>query len=256
MSAAGASASWRPARRAYWRTTELAVIREHYAAGGIDACAPHLPGRSRVNIYQQAQRLGIRSRRQKLRVRHSYGVDARIDEQIRSAHQRAPERGSIQRLAERVGRPRWWVTRRAIELGLTTPRFAEPAWSADEIAVLERTANRRPETAQRALAAAGFHRTLTAVIVKRKRRDIPVPGPTGHSAQALAQRLGYDAKFVVRWIETGALKATRGERTYTIRDRDVRAFVIAHPDAIDLRKLPLPNRAWFVRMLARGGGDG
>ncbi len=248
---------WRRTPRAFWRVPELAVIRAHYADGGIDACEPLLPGRSRVAIYQQASAMGIRSARQKVRVRYAYPIDERIDEQIRMAHQRAPERGDMQRLADRLGRPRWWVTRRARELGLITPRFAEPAWSAEELAIIERTAGRLPAIARKALAEAGFQRSLTAVVVKRKRLEIPVPTPARtHTAAGLATLLGHDRKTVLRWLSDGKLRAAdRGNRNL-IRERDVRAFLLRHPEQVDLRKLPLMNREWFIRLLATGAANG
>jgi len=252
-----AAQDWRTAPRKFWLTTERAVIREHYPMGGIDACAPLLPGRSRTSIYQQAHKLGVHSARQKVRVRYAYPRDERVDEQIRFAHQRAPERGDMQRLADRLGRPRWWVTRRARELGLVTPRFAESAWSAEELAILERTAHRPPAASYKALRACGFRRTLTAVVVKRKRLEIHVPVRSGeYTPTALAGLLGLDSKTVTRWIRGGLLRTkSRGDRN-AIRERDLRAFFIAHAGLLDLRKMPVIHAGWFVRVLARGAGEG
>lgn len=43
----------------FWRTDEIRILREHYAAAGADACAPLLPARSLNAIKAQACRLGL-----------------------------------------------------------------------------------------------------------------------------------------------------------------------------------------------------
>lgn len=240
---------WRAKRGAFWTVPELAVVREHYADGGINACEPLLPGRSRASIYQKANELGLRSSRQ-VQVRRHYSNEPHIDEQIRFAHQAVPSRGYMEKLAERVGRPRWWVSKRARELGLTTPRFMEPAWSEEELAIIERTAKLTPQGAHTALKRAGFSRSLTAVVVKRKRLDITVPRRKGiYTVNALAKLLGYEQKAPVRWIRAGLLKASGEEGSYSISEPDVRAFLLDHPMQIDLRKLPLLNRPWLYEVL-------
>lgn len=241
---------WRAKRGSFWTVPELTAVRDNYPTGGINACEPLLPGRSRASIYQKANELGLRSSKQKVQVRRHYRNEPHIDEQIRFAHQSVPTRGYMQTLADRVGRPRWWVSRRARELGLTTPRFAEPAWSDEELAIIERTSRLTPQGANMALKRAGFSRSLTAVVVKRKRLDITVPRRKGvYTVNALATLLGYDAKAPVRWIRAGLLKASGEEGNYSISEPDVRAFLIEYPMQVDLRKLPLLNRPWLYEVL-------
>jgi hypothetical protein len=50
-------------RKDEWRPAEDEVIREHFVAGGADACLSHLSGRSRSAIMQRACRLGLKSDR-------------------------------------------------------------------------------------------------------------------------------------------------------------------------------------------------
>lgn len=243
-------ADWRTVPRSFWTVPELSVVREHYPEGGINACEPLLPGRSRASIYQKAGELGVRSNRIKVKVRRSYPKDAHVDEQIRFAHQSVPTKGYMQTLAERVGRPRWWVSKRARELGLTTPRFMEPAWSDEELAIVERTAKLTPSGSQKALERAGFHRSVTAVVVKRKRLDITIPKPAGvYCPNSLGALLGYDPKTPIRWIRTGQLRAVEKDGVFVIREADIRAFLLAHPMQVDLRKLPLLNRPWLYEVL-------
>ena len=64
--------------------------------------------------------------------RSSLAADARwassesIDAQIRHVYQSAPRKNAVNALAERIQRPRWWVSKRARQLGLVAPRFKEP----------------------------------------------------------------------------------------------------------------------------------
>ena len=52
-----------PVRRSrhFWTTREIAVVKEHYPAGGLLPCIERLPGRSAPAIYQQARVLGLLS---------------------------------------------------------------------------------------------------------------------------------------------------------------------------------------------------
>ena len=244
------SAEWRKASHAFWTTPEIQIIRDTYPTGSVDACMPLLPGRSRSSIYQRANALGVRCDHIKPRIRKWYPNEPHIDEQIRFGHQSTPTPGYMQALADRIGRPRWYVTRRARELGLTTPRFAEAPWSEAELAIIDQTAHLRPRSTLLALTRAGFKRTETAVVVKRKRLEIPAPQTPGiYSPGSLATLLGYDPKTPQRWIRNGQLHATERKGITTIRESDIRAFLIAHPMQVDLRKLPLLNRPWFYRVL-------
>lgn len=241
--------------RQFWKTNELAALREHYPQGGINACEPHLPGRTRTSIYQRAQMLGLSSPRQKVLVRQSWPHDPHIDQQIRFAHQQPPKKGGVEKLARLVGRPTWWVSKRARELGLVTPRFREPAWSDAELAIVEATRELSSEATQRALARAGFKRTITAVVVKRKRLGIHVPERVGlYSTGEIADLLGYERSTVIRWIRLGYLRARNTDAGHFADDASLRRFLIEHPLQVDLRRLPMANRPWFVQMLAGRAG--
>lgn len=43
-----------------WRTSELAIIDRYYPTGGVTACLPHLPGRSKDAIRMRAHLRGVR----------------------------------------------------------------------------------------------------------------------------------------------------------------------------------------------------
>lgn len=244
------SAGWRTKPAQFWTTTELAILRAHYPTGGVNACLPLLPRRSPSSIYQRANFLKLRCVHATPRSRARYPNEPHFDEQIRIAHQAEPTNAQIKALVDRIGRPRWWVNRRARELGLVTPRFAEQPWSEAELAIVDQTSQLRPQSTLRALRSAGFTRTETAVILKRKRLEIPMPKTPGvYQPATLAQMLGYDPKVATRWIRLGLLRATERKGVTRIREADIRNFLRENPMQVDLRKLPLRNRPWFYRLL-------
>lgn len=247
--------------RHFWTTTELAAIREHYPTGGITALEPLLPGRTRTAIYQQARIMGLKSLRQDP-VRGSWPNTPEVDEAIRAAHATPPKKGDIAKLAKRLGRPEWSISKRARELGLVTPRFREAPWSDAELKILEETTELTPERARLRMRAAGFERSATAIVVKRKRQGIRQPERHGaHSASEVARLLGYDPSTAKRWIHKGllkakAIKADRADRIATeweVTDRDLREFIIQNPMAIQLRRIPAAHQPWFIELLTGRG---
>lgn len=252
--------------RYFWTTKELAIVRENYPVGGVNACLPLLPTRSRGCIYQQALKLGVRAPGQ-TGVRESWPHDPEIDGRIRRAHEVPLLKGAISELADKLKRPRWYVSKRARELGLKTPRFKESAWSAPEIQLLHDTAHIGTNNARAAFKRAGFNRSETAIHVKRKREGISTAlarQDAGlHTAHQLSGLMGVDAKTVTRWISMGELPAKKrgtdrlevqGGDMWVVAERDLREFVITYPLRIELRKIPDSNRVWFIELLAGRAG--
>lgn len=247
-------------RSSFWTTAELAKIREHYPAGGIEAVEPHLPGRTRSAIYQQARILGLRSPKWSKPIRENWPKDDRIDDAIRRLHTTPPKRGEVEALATKLGRPTWWVSRRAREMGLITPRFREAPWSDAELQLLEETADLSPAQAYKRLRKAGFVRTLTAITVKRKRLAIRVQRD-GYTGRELAELIGYNESTIARWIRMGRLKAAecgqeRGDgrvNAYKVTDKDLREFIIQNPTVLELRRIPAANQPWLIELLTGRG---
>jgi len=245
--------------RAAWTTREIRVLRDAYPAGGINGVIALLPHRSRSAIYQHAHALGLRCASRPL-VRESWTLQPGMDEAITTAHQRSMKKGDVVALAKRLARPVWWVSRRARDLGLTTPRFRELPWSREELALLRETRNLRPEAVQRALRRQGFIRTATAITVQRKRQSIQRdPHDDNYTAREVAQLLGADNTTVTRWIRLGLLAADRdpthkptsdGRAPYRVTNKALRDFLITHPIHLNLRKLPAAHTPWFVDLLA------
>jgi len=255
----GSTTTPAPISRAPWTTREIRVLRETYPAGGINGVIALLPHRSRSAIYQHANALGLRCASQPM-VRESWPLQPGMDDAITAAHQRPMKRGDVVALAKRLARPVWWVSRRARELGLTTPRFRELPWCKQELALLRETRNLRPEAVQRALRRHGFRRTATAIAVQRKRQQVQRdPRDDNYTAREVAKLLGADDTTVTRWIRLGLLAAARdpthkptadGRAPYRITNKALRDFITTHPIHLDLRKLPAAHTPWFVDLLA------
>lgn len=237
--------------RRFWTTTELATIRKHYSTGGVMECLVHLPWRSRQAIYQQARLMGLKAPGV-TGVRRYYPQDDHIDQQIRFLHQKPPTKGCVAALARRVGRPQWWISKRARDLGLTTPKFRDPEWSAAELDLLQTTSDLTVERARLRFRAAGFERTATAIAVKRQRAGISRLGDrTGwYRTGELSALLGYCRDQAGRWIAQGLLKCKREGEFRWVSDSQLRDFIVNHPMQIELRRIPAGNQPWFVEMLS------
>lgn len=246
----------------FWTGREEGLLREHYPRHGLNGCLLALPGRSATSIYQHARILGLVGPGGRVGFAQArWTTSEAIDAVITRAYQAAPSRNGITRCAHAVGRPRWWVSRRAGQLGLVAPRFKEPPWSQEELAVVSDMADHSTGNIRKALKRRGFSRTETAIIVKLKRLRISRASndPNLFTGRSLAMVMGVGEKAVIRWIEKGWLKAkavgqARPDRAcgahWEIRRRDVRAFVIDNVAAVDLRKV---DKFWFVDLLT--GGD-
>lgn len=49
-----------PPRADVWTEEQVALLRQHYTAGGINACLPHFPGRTAKALKVKAQKLGLK----------------------------------------------------------------------------------------------------------------------------------------------------------------------------------------------------
>jgi hypothetical protein len=239
-----------------WTTLEIKVVRELYPTGGPEACKPHLPFRTISAIYNRARVLGIKYEKVPgSSPRKKWFSTDEIDREIVSTYQNNPEKNAINKLAERVSRPRWWVTKRAAKLGCYLPRFKEPDWIKAEEELLEKHAHKTPDIISGIFARNGFARSATAIIVKRKRLNCDLRDYDHYTASHLAKEFGVDIKAVTRWINNGWLKASRrgtkrtrsqGGDMWWVRRRDVKAFVADNVAQIDFRKV---DKVWLVDLL-------
>jgi hypothetical protein len=243
----------------HWTNKEVAVVKEHYASGGTKVCLPLLPGRSKGSISQQARKLGLMYGDNVPRPRQKWVSSDEIDRRIVECYRMRTEKAAVKRLAVSLGRPYWWVKKRASLLGVAQPVLTdnkEPEWSAAEMELLESNACKTPDVIARIFRVHGFKRTATAIVVKRKRLRCDTVDIDHYTATQLAGEFGVDIKVVTRWIERGWLKAGRrgterkagqGGDMWWIKRRAVRDFVVESIGIIDIRKV---DKVWLVDLLA------
>lgn len=243
------------ARGYLWTTVEVAVLREHYAKpGGPALCAQLLPHRGLHAVYAKAQALQLVaeqvSRTAGKRFAKLHPVTPEIDRMLTEGCPRLTERGAMGRLALRVGRPKWWVSKRLMELGLSRAPLKNPPWSRAEIAILEDWASCRLPTIRAKLKEAGFARSDTAIGVKLKRLKFDRTDPDVWTAPDLGALLGVTGKTVCDWIARRGLKATRESGgpngTMKITRKDLRAWLRTNHAYVDLRRVDQP---WFWELV-------
>jgi hypothetical protein len=128
-------------------------------------------------------------------------------------------------------------------------RTKETCWTEEELRYLEAHYHRLHIST----IARHIGRTTTAVALKAKRMGVRKYGE-GYTAASLSLALGVDSHLVTRWIEEGALNATRRntdrERdAWFISDSDIREFIVRHPTEIDIRKV---DGLWLIDLLTSG----
>jgi hypothetical protein len=191
--------------------------------------------------------------------RRLWRPDERVDAIIREAYRRLREendRAATRWAREQTGWPKYKINRRAAELGLA--QVKEARWDPAELGVLQEFGYLGVDALVRKLAAVGFHRTRTAVLLKRKRLELTARHLAGYTGNALAALFGVDNHKVYGWIEAGLLRGERRETARTERQggdsywicrEDVRAFVFQHPDEYDLGKV---EKWWFLSLVTDG----
>ena len=180
-------------------------------------------------------------------------IEARIS-QAYDAFTRCHSRTAIGECALDLGVPKWYVHRRARELGLS--RTKETYWSEQELELLKQNRFYSPAEIQRRMRVAGFQRSVLGILLKRKRLKLTTRNfGDGYTANAIADLLNIDAHKVTNWISRGLLRAEhrltlrtqwQGGDGYWIRVEDLRAFIFAFPQEIDLRKV---DALWFIPLL-------
>lgn len=249
----------RTGTKRFWTNPELKILAEHFPRSGLEACGPLLPGRTASSIYQQAAKQGlIPIRARGAPPRQRWFSTPQIDAAIARVYQGEPREGEVKQLARTLGRPRWWIGKRALKLGLKVPRFKELPWSEAELELLAGNAAKQPDTICRVLKAKGYARSPTAIAVKLKRMGHATGRNADlqhYTANHLGKLFGTDPHTITLWIKKGWLRAARRgtERTdkqggdeHKIHWRDVRSFVIDNVAAVDFRKV---DKFWLVDVL-------
>lgn len=235
-----------------WSPSEDDALRRAYTTGGSIAALAALPGRSLPAIYNRALKLKLRSARQKGTVRHTWPHLPEIDADIHAAHARGIVRGAWKTLAQRWGRPQWYISQRAADLGLTVSN-TRTHWSDDELELIHSTAHLGASRAAVIFRRKGHARSATAIQTKRWQIGASRGHNGLHTGRALATLLGCSSNHITRSIRSGALRATSAgtgsEAMHSIKERDIRAWLIANPCALDLRRVPPAAQPWLISVL-------
>jgi len=190
--------------------------------------------------------------------RRKYTSSAAIDRVIREAYtllRKHRDRSAVKDAARAIGWPKWAVNRRALVLGISHVKEAD--WSAQEVETLKLWEHLGLEAIQRKLAAQGFARSRTAINLKIKRLGIRKQRDW-YSAFKLSEAFGVDSHVIASWIRRGWLKGDRrgtarkssqGGDSWVIMHADVKAFVFAHPEQIELSHV---EKFWFLELLTDG----
>ena len=239
----------------HWTRDQITLLHAEYPTADLDDLARRL-GRPLHQLYSKASVLRLRRLVRNMGRKRKHQITPEIDAEIRRVYQSAHHKNQINQLAARIRWPRWKVTRRAIQLGLIRQQKKEPPWSEREIGVLEQWGHLCPEVIRRKLKKAGFPRTVTGIVLKRKRMNLTAPySDHGFTATKLAQAFGVDSKVVTGWIEKGWLVAGRrgsgrtpqqGGDMWWITRRAVRRFIIESVDVIEIAKV---DKWWLVDIL-------
>jgi hypothetical protein len=171
---------------------------------------------------------------------------------------RGPGAGKpVAELAEKLGQPRWRVSKRAFQLGVVSisqRRKKEPPWSEAEYEILKKHAAVSLGNIQKKLKKAGFDRGRMAIKIKIN-RTIGRKPKDHHTGNSLCKCFGIDAHSVIAWIHSGLLKAEKlgtkrtarqGGDHYVIRDADIRDFIVENVEILDFRKI---DKFWLVELL-------
>lgn len=241
----------------FWTDDELDIIRRYYPTGGASACLAHLPAhRTSSGIYTQAKKLGIGSKiggGPKVKFDFPDGFDDRLKEEWTQLD--GKNKGAVAALAQRLGVPRWQLSKRARKLGLTQPHKKEPPWTAAEDALMAKIPLHDPDRCAEIFREHGFSRSPTAIAVHAKRIGLSRRFNEGLSGRQAAKILGFDDKTLTTYCISGELKATKrddnrlpqqGGSRWVIKPADLRQFVIDRLERIDFRKV---DRFELVRLL-------
>lgn len=232
-----------------WTFEENEIVRINYPKGGAVLCLKYLPGRTHDAVKFKAKTLRVKAPTCIREHRGKWDSNETIDAEIRKVYSSAPTKNSVRDLASRIFRPRWWVARRAAQLGVSV-LLREPAWSEAEIMILDFHVHSSIAKIQKALSKAGYSRSRASIMSKRVKLELISRNEPGvYNSAQLAEFMGVHPTTVInKWIKKGMLRAKFDGNVYRIRDPDIRDFIINFTAQFDIRRV---DKFWFVDVLAR-----
>lgn len=235
--------------RRIWKSTEVAWLRANYQKLGAKACAEHFGGTTDEAVIKTARRYGIAQRAADLHRPSSEWVDAVI-RQCHASGSQAPWLDA----SGKIGRPARWVRYRAAQLGLHVQR----PWTKGETDFVLKRLHWPAHRIASEMRANGWRRTQHAVEHFLKREGLNRADGGHLSGDAAARCLGVSYGAVNNWIRSGLLIAERrdpessSDRAITIAEEDLAAFILLHPERVNLTKIEVAQtKAWFLDLISR-----
>lgn len=244
----------------WWRVTEVRVLREHFPTGGVAACAPLLPGRSRMAIELKARALGIAGPPvpRPAHCGQRIALTPLQEWQLQRLLARPVTWRAICTLAAQWGVSPGMVLGRVRTAGGRLHR-ARRRWTPAQDAWLRAHCDLPVTRLVAQLRAQGVRRSVHAVYLRLYRMGLA--GATdhdGYSAIEASRLCGLSKTFFYRQIHAGSIPGRRrvginarrpgAKSPWLIAHADLRAYLRAHPDVL-ARVRRHANRLWLADLL-------
>lgn len=229
-----------------WLMPEITLLKKSYPDEGPIATANKLPGRTPGAVKLKANKLGLKAPKN-LSAKPGTPIHStpEIDGMIRLAH-RTAEPGWQGRLSEQIGHSAAWISKQCARLGLQSKFVRAPAWSKEELSLLEEHAHLKPATIARKLRTAGFIRSEGAIVRQISFQGYDRHDPDTWTLKELSNLMGVSTHVTTKWVDTYGLHHTRGNGTtrphHHITRTELRRWIKLNSDLIDLRKV---DQVWF-----------
>lgn len=159
---------------------------------------------------------------------------------------------SIDELAEKLGVSSRVISKWAKQLGIS--RKGERIWTDDEIKYL------RKHFYQQSFEEIALHLNRPVGSVRTKAHRLGLAEFDGYNKNDLILALGVTKERVDKWIRLRWIKCNKSGTSHSDHwrfiDKNIRDFLIAHPEEIDPRKLDPERWIWIVDILASKDGIG
>lgn len=242
----------------FWTEAEVKIVKQYFPTGGAVACLAHLPPhRSKAGIYGLTKKLGIKfngTSKDRVKIEVPDNIDDRIRKEWSEIDPK--KRGAVAELADQLGVPRWWLSARARNLGLTVARVRQPNWTAAEDTLLKDVPLHDPKRCAQIFREHGYNRSATGIVVRATRLNLSRRATRDTlSASAAGKILGIDSKSIAAVCISGDLTAGRrgskrlpqqGGDAWAIKPADLRQYIIDYIERIDIRKV---DKVAFVDLL-------
>jgi hypothetical protein len=162
----------------------------------------------------------------------------------------------LNRMIRETGLPRWYIKKRAAQLGLTMHQDKRP-WTAGEEEIIQRLIGKNSAFT----IANRLKRTETSVVLKIKRMGLSRRVRNGYTMRDVELCLGEDHRKIQQWVGNGwltdRLQGTHrhggnGRDIHRFQEKDILEFLRRHPEEINLGKV---DAIWFLDLVLLKGRE-